>query len=79
MDIRINAYRPVTVTSFGATGSLPAAVSVSRADAPVDPVRATNAVNNSGASDFIQMTQPTDSMRSMAQSEGRGRIVDIFA
>ena len=78
MDIRISSYKPVTVTSFGATGSTPASVTVQQANSPVEAVRATPAVNNNGAQDAIQLA-PSSTQRQQAQAEGRGQIIDIYA
>jgi len=54
MDIRVQAYRPVTVQSFGGNGGRTVAVSDARQGGPVSPVPAIGANRTQAQQSFNQ-------------------------
>lgn len=72
MDVRVGAYQPLVVTSFGRTRNAAASVAVtdSRLNGPVPDVKA---ISNQRASELMQ------ARRDLLAEDNRGTKVDIYA
>jgi hypothetical protein len=72
MDVRVGAYQPLVVTSFGRTRGAAASVAVtdSRLNGPVPEVKA---ISQQRASDILQ------AQRDLLAEGDRGTKVDIYA
>lgn len=81
MDIRVQAYRPVTVQSFGGSGSRAVAISDTRQGGPILPVTPISGQRSNLAELASQLQQAT---RQTASTGGytdatRGSNINILA
>ncbi len=81
MDIRVQAYRPVTVQSFAGSGGRAVAVSDARQSAPVAPISAIGANSRSSLQEMAgQLRQLSNTMANNGYTDAtRGSNINILA